>query len=93
MTGDAYGGTMADGPMPPSVVGNGGIAPMHGGRGNVGGRCTAPLCGRRGSVYGGSTTPCVTTGLAWMVTTGGGNWLMTVCMTVPRLLATLWVTG
>ena len=28
-----------------------------------------------------------------MVTMGGGNWLMTVCMTVLGPLATLWVAG
>ena len=36
---------------------------------------------------------CVTTGPAWLVTMGGGNWLMTVCMTMLGPLAMLWVTG
>ena len=41
----------------------------------------------------GPLPPCVTTGLAWMVTMGGGNWLMTVCMTMLGPLAKLWVIG
>ena len=36
---------------------------------------------------------CVTTGLAWLVTMGGGNWLMTVYMTMLGPLVKLWVTG
>ena len=41
----------------------------------------------------GPLPPCVTTGPAWLVTMGGGNWLMTVCMTVLGLLANLWLIG
>ena len=41
----------------------------------------------------GPLPPCVTTGPAWLVTIGGGNWLMTICMTVLGPLAKLWVTG
>ena len=41
----------------------------------------------------GPLPPCVTSGLAWLVTIGGGNWLMIVCMTMLGLLAKLWVTG
>ena len=36
---------------------------------------------------------CVTTGLAWLVTMGGGNWLMTVSMIVLGSLAKFWVTS
>ena len=36
---------------------------------------------------------CVTTGPAWMVTMGGGNWLMIVCMTILGFIAKLWVTS
>ena len=41
----------------------------------------------------GPLAPCVATGPAWLVTMGGGNWLMTVCMTVLGLLANLWLIG
>ena len=41
----------------------------------------------------GSLPPCVATGPAWLVTMGGGNWLMILYMTVLRLLVKLWVTG
>ena len=41
----------------------------------------------------GPLPPCVVDGPAWLVTMGGGNWPMTVCMTVLVLLAKLWVTG
>ena len=41
----------------------------------------------------GPLPPCVTIGLAWLVTMGGGSWLMIVCMTVLGPLAKLWVTG
>ena len=39
----------------------------------------------------GPLPPCVDTRPAWLVTMGGGNWLMIVYMTVLGLLATLWV--
>src|SRR5229473_2500033 len=69
MAGGACGGTIVDGPMPPSAV-------------------------RGGAVWvAGALAPCVTTRLAWLVTMGGGNWLMTVCMTMLGPLAKLWVTG
>ena len=41
----------------------------------------------------GPLSPFVTTGTAWLVTMGGENWLMTVCMTVLGPLSKLWVTG
>ena len=41
----------------------------------------------------GPLPPCVTTGLDWLVTMGGGSWKMTVSMTVLGPLAKLWVTG
>ena len=41
----------------------------------------------------GPLPPCVTTWLAWLVTMGGGSWLMTVCMNMLCPLAKLWVTG
>ena len=41
----------------------------------------------------GPLPPCVTTGPAWLVTMGGGSWLMTVCMIVLGPLAKLWVIG
>ena len=66
---------------------------MYHGRGNVGGRCITPMCGSRDNVCGGATSPCVTTGPAWLVTIGGGNWPMTVCITVLGSLSKLWVTG
>ena len=40
----------------------------------------------------GPLPPCVVSGLAWLVTIGGGSWLLTVCMTVLGALARLWVT-
>ena len=68
MAGGACGGTIANGPMPPSVV--------------------------WGAVrMAGSLPPCVATGPAWLVTMGGGNWIMTVCMIVLGSFATLWVTS
>ena len=41
----------------------------------------------------GPLPPCVVSGPGWLVTIGGGNCLMTVCMTVLGPLARLWVTG
>ena len=41
----------------------------------------------------GPLPPCVTSRPAWLVTIGGGNWLMTVCMTMLGPLVLLWVTG
>ena len=41
----------------------------------------------------GPLPPCVTTGPAWLVTMGHGNWLMIVCMTMLGPLSKLWVTG
>ena len=37
--------------------------------------------------------PCVATGPAWLVTMGGGNWLMIVYMNMLGPLTKLWVTG
>ena len=89
---------MVDGPMLPSVVGGmvwvyGAFSPcmVVGAMWVVG---ALPPC-----VVGGTMCveeplpPCVTTGPSWLVTIGGGNWLMTVCMTVLGLLAKLWVTS
>ena len=59
----------------------------------MGRRYTAPLCDRGTMCVEGPLPPCVTTMPAWMVTIGGGNWLMIVCMTVLGQLAKLWVTG
>ena len=39
----------------------------------------------------GPLPPCVTIGPAWLVSMGGGSWLMTVCMTVLGPLSRLWV--
>ena len=53
-----------------------------------------PPCVARGVVCVEGPLPlCVTTGPAWLVTMGGGNWLMVVCMTILGPLAMLWVTG
>ena len=41
----------------------------------------------------GTLPSCVASGPAWLVTMGGGNWLMTVCMTMLGPLAKLWVTS
>ena len=47
----------------------------------------------------GALPPCVAGGAvcvegpAWLVTMGGGNWLMTFCMTMLGQLAKLWVIG
>ena len=41
----------------------------------------------------GPLPPCLVSGKAWLVTIGGGSWLMTVCMTVLGPLARLWVIG
>ena len=89
---------MADGPMPPSVVG-----------GMVWIEREFPPCMAVGVMWvisvlppyvaggtmcvEGPLPPCVTTGPAWLVTMGGGNWLMTVCMTMLGPLAKLWVTS
>ena len=83
---------MADGLMPPSVVGSGGIAPMYENRGNVGGRCIAPCVAGWEVCVEGPLPLCVTSSLAWLVTMGGGNWLMTACMSMLGPLAKLWVT-
>ena len=37
--------------------------------------------------------PCVVSGPAWLVTMGGGSWLVTFCMTVLGPLARLWVAS
>ena len=87
-----------DGPMPPSVVG-----------GMVWVAREFPPCMVMGEMWvvgalppyvaGGTTyvegplPPCVTTGPSWLVTMGGGNWLMKVYMTVLVPLSKLWVTG
>ena len=53
-----------------------------------------PPCVARGAVcVEGPLPPCVTTGPTWMLTMGGGNWLMIVCMTALGPLAKLWVIG
>ena len=53
-----------------------------------------PLCMVGGTMcVEGTLPPCVATGQAWLVTMGGGNWLMAVCMTMLGTLSTLWVTG
>ena len=53
-----------------------------------------PPCVARGTMcVEGPLPPCVAIGPAWLVTMGGGNWLMIVSMTVLGILATLWVTG
>ena len=53
-----------------------------------------PPCVAGGAVYvEGTLRPCVAGGPAWLVTMGGGSWLMKVCMTVLGKLAKLWVTG
>ena len=53
-----------------------------------------PPCVAGGAVcVEGPLPPCVTTGPAWLVTMGGGSWLMIVYMTVIGPLAKLWVTG
>ena len=41
----------------------------------------------------GPLPPCVTTGIAWLVTIGSGNYIMIACMTVLGLLAKLWVAS
>ena len=41
----------------------------------------------------GPLPPCVTIGPAWLVTMGGGNWIIIVCMTVLGLISKLWVTS
>ena len=98
MAGGACGGTIADGPMPPSVFG---------GMVWVSGELTPcitvwvmkvdgalPPCVAGGALcVEGQLRPCVTTGIAWLVTMGGGSWIMTVRMTMLGPLAKLWVTG
>ena len=89
---------MADGPTPPSVVGEmvwvvGALPPcmVVGAMWVVG---ALPPCVAGGTMcVEGPLPPCVVTGPAWLVTMGGGNWLIIVCMTVLGLLAMLWVTG
>ena len=89
---------MVDGPMPPSVMGGmvwvaGALTPcMAVGEMWVVGALPPYVAGGTMCVEG-SLPPCVTTGLAWLVTMGGGNWLMIVCMTMLGLLAKLWVIG
>ena len=41
----------------------------------------------------GPLPPLDASGPAWLVTIGGGNWLMTVCMTMLGPLSMLWVIG
>ena len=89
---------MVDGPIPPSVVGGmvwvaGALPPymVVGAMGVVG---ALPPCVEGGTMcVEGPLPTCVTTGPAWMVTIGGGNWLMTVYMIMLGPLAKLWVTG
>ena len=89
---------MVDGPIPPSVVGGmvwvaGALPPCMaiGAMWVVG---ALPPCVAGGTMcVEGPLPPCVATGPTWLVTMGGGNWLMTVCMTVLGTLATLWVVG
>ena len=53
-----------------------------------------PPCVAGGAVcVEGPLPPCVSSGLAWMVTMGGGNCIMRVCMTMLGPLGKLWVTG
>ena len=53
-----------------------------------------PPCVARGAVFvEGPLPPCVTTGPTWLVTMGGGFWLMIVCMTMLGPLVKLWVIG
>ena len=59
----------------------------------MGGWCIAPCVAWGTMCVEGPLPPCVTTGPAWLVLMGGGNWLMIVCMTVLGPLAKLWVTG
>ena len=89
---------MVDGPMPPSVVSGkvwvvGALPPCIavGAMWVVG---ALPPCVAGGTMcVEGPLPPCVTIGPAWLVTIGGGNCLMTVCMTMLGPLAMLWVTG
>ena len=89
---------MVDGPMPPSVVGGmvwvAGEFPPCMAVGEIWVVSALPTCVAGGTVcVEGPLPPCVTTGPAWLVTMGGGNWIMTVCMTMLGTLAKLWVTG
>ena len=53
-----------------------------------------PPCVIGGEVYvEGSLPPCAASGPAWLVTIGGRELLMIVCMTMLGPLARLWVTG
>ena len=98
MAGGACGGTMVDGPMPPSAVwGAVWVARALNPCMTVGEMWVdnaLPPCVAGGTMcVEGPLPPCVTTGPTWMVTMGGGNWLMTVCITVLGPLTTLWVAG
>ena len=53
-----------------------------------------PPCVAGGAVcVEGPLPPCVVSGPAWLVTIGGGSWIMTVCMTMLGPLSKLWVIG
>ena len=88
---------MADGPMPPSVVGGmlwivGALPPcMAVGEMWVVGALPPYVAGGTMCVEG-PLPLCVTTGPAWLVTMGGGSLLMTVYMTMLGPLANFWVT-
>ena len=41
----------------------------------------------------GPLPPCVVSGPAWLVTMGGGSWIMTFFMIVLGSVSKLWVTG
>ena len=69
------------------------ISPMYDSRGNVGGWSIAPCVAGREICVEGPLPPCVVSGPAWLVTIGGGSWLMIVCLTMLGPLARLWVTG
>ena len=53
-----------------------------------------PPCVAGGAVsVEGPLPPCVVSGPSWLVTIGGGSWLMTVCMTMLGPVSKLWVTS
>ena len=96
MAGGACGGTIVDGPMPPRVVGGmvwvAGAFPPCMVVGAMWVISALPPCVVGGIMCAeGPLPPCVTIGPAWLVTMGGGNGIMIVCMTVLGPLSRLWV--
>ena len=74
-------------------MGRRGIFPMYDSRGNVSDGPLPPCVAGGVVCVEGPLPPCVASGPGWLVTMGGGNWLMKVCMTMLGLISKLSMTG